>query len=276
VASNLDKILLLRSIWSFRVHWTLNPRSTALDLFLNAICQLYAADNYIEYGAFKGESAFFNTSLTTHGYLIDNFSQVNYYRDFDKQKIINYDVVNRNIQQLLQINMQLIGNTNYSIIDMDVKNNAIIDKDAGVIFWDLFNKNRDIEVDCLLNVINDCITKSKKVIIIVDDAVHERGDDNILFNRKWKKIYESRISKYFTPLAVTSNRVYLSNFQVDPGFNKILQLFEKIKYIKQQQPSKTSELYGQPIYDSIIDFSSMEFIENDQLWADLSKCLSNI
>ena len=276
MASNLDKLLLLRSIWSFRVHWTLNPRSTALDLFLNAICQLYAADNYIEYGAFKGESAFFNTSLTTHGYLIDNFSQVNYYRDFDKQKIINYDIVNRNIQQLLQINMQLIGNTNYSIIDIDVKNNAIIDKDAGVIFWDLFNKNRDIEVDCLLNVINDCITKSKKVIIIVDDAVHERDNDNILFNRKWKKIYESEIFRYFTPLAVTNNRVYLSNFQVDPGFNKILQLFEKKKYIKQQQPSKTSELYGQPIYDSIIDFSSMEFIENDQLWADLSKCLPNV
>ena len=276
MASNLDKLLLLRSIWSFRVHWTLNPRSSALDLFLNAICQLYAADNYIEYGAFKGESAFFNTSLTTHGYLIDNFSQANYYRIFDKQKIINYDIVNRNIQQLLQINMQLIGNTNYSIIDMDVKNNAIIDKDAGVIFWDLFNKNKDIEVDCLLNVINDCITKSKKVIIIVDDAVHERDNDNILFNRKWKKIYESEISKYFIPLAVTNNRVYLSNFQVDPGFNKILQLFEKKKYIKQQQPSKTSELYGQPIYDSIIDFSSMEFIENDQLWTDLSKCLPNV
>ena len=276
MASNLDKLLLLRSIWSFRVHWTLHPRSTALDLFLNAICQLYAADNYIEYGADKGESAFFNTSLTTHGYLIDNFSQAKYYRLFDKQKIINYDIVDRSIRQLLQVNMQLIGNTNYTIIDQDVRDCAVIDQAAGLIYWDLFNKNRDTEADNLASMIADRVTKSKNVIIIVDDAVHERGDDNVLFNRKWKKIYESEISKYFTPFAVTSNRVYLSNFQVDPGFNKILQLFEKIKYIKQQPPSKTSELYGQPIYNSIIDFSSMEFIENDQLWTDLSKCLPSV
>lgn len=272
--TNLDKLSLLRTIWSFRVVQTLMPKSSALDLFLNALCQLYAPDNYIEYGPFKGESAFFNTTLTTHGYLVDNFSQINCYKLYDTRHLIDHLLVDRNLRQLLHANMQLIGNTNYTIIDQDVRDRAVIDQDAGVIFWDLFNRNRDVEADSVLSMIQDRVSRSNKVIIIVDDAVHEHQDqENVKFNQLWKAHYDRTIRRHFAPFMITNNRVYLSNFQIDPGFNKMLALFLDLGYIQPQAPTQTSLLYGEPIYDSLINFASWDLLLNDQLWRDLAECL---
>jgi len=164
----INQLQRLRILWSFRVHWTLNPRSTPLDLFLNVLCQLYADNrNYIEYGPFLGHSAFFNTSLADHGYLVDTLMQGDFYKLFDKNKTIDPAVVTDTLTRMLHLNMSLIGGDNYTLIKQNIVDHPILDKDAGVIFWDVFVANQDAEATALIAMVKDRILKKKKVIIMI-------------------------------------------------------------------------------------------------------------
>lgn len=264
----------LRMLWSFRVHWTLNPRSTPMELFLNTVCQLYAEDhNYIEYGPFLGHSAFFNTALAEHGYLVDTFMQGDFYKLFDKEKAVNSAVVTDALTRILHLNMSLIGGDNYTLIKQNIVDQPILDYDAGVIFWDVFVANRDKEANALITMVKDRILKKKKVIIIIDDVVHERTGDNPVFAAKWKSAYAKELKKHFTPFLVTTNRLYLSNFEIDPSFNKLLQVLVDNNYLEVQEASNNSRFYDSNVYQRKEDMSSMKFILDDVLWQSMSQAI---
>lgn len=261
----MHTIDLLRNLWYLHVDNILLPRSSSYEFFVTCLTACFApSPNFVEYGPFTGATSAILTSISSskggHTYLVDNWQQMT---------TRNLNIPSSGFVNMLKAAVEILPNNRYSIIQQDVRTNAILDVNPGFIFYDICQfKEAAIAIK---KIINHYDNTAQKIIIIVDDAVRKH-ESNQQFFETWHHLWTTQKPSHFKPFLITGNRLFLSNYDIDEPFRLSLYTFEKFNYY--QKSIDISHPYnGYILRNSQFGIQkttkSKFFLENDAFWNEI-------
>ena len=257
------QIRYFRELWKLHVDNVFVPRSSSHELFITCIAQMFApTKNVIEYGPFTGSTSFFLVSMASlkgeMSYLVDNASQAVRMDGVDPKRFYG----------ILQASAGLLETNMFSVIDQNVFENPLIEHAAGFVFYDICVEGSQ-RVGAIQTIMRDMSKKGNPAIICIDDVV-EPHDTNDQFLREWHGKYNPDATS-FKPFFITGNRLFVSNFEIQPGFIKMMEVLRKFGYISIKQAR--NQRYGISMWSARQGenktMKHQNFLMNDQLWNEL-------